>query len=288
MCSSDLKDEEFDRRLRVIEAPGYGIVGKSVTLRVAVEDRGLNRRHANATLTVRRDGEPLRSENAPVGAEQRIERPGVRSIARPSTVIRRANAPSAIAPVRLVNTDGAAMQPADLTAKSAALALALDRLTPRSDSFTVFVQGNAFGFQRSRLERAGNGWKSTEDTRLGPVMQQHTEVSFDAAATMQQVVQTGKVQGIDTRIEVTYAGGRAKGSAATPQPPGAPSPPGSFPIHATRIESSVMSCTAELSVTSPSSYATIRLGSCRHSVTSAGIARSLSRERPMATDSLSG
>jgi hypothetical protein len=45
-------------------------------------------------------------------------------------------------------------------------------------------------------------------------------VSFDASATMQSILQTGKVQGIDTRIEVSYAGGRAKGSAATPQPPG--------------------------------------------------------------------
>jgi predicted Zn-dependent peptidase len=127
---------------------------------------------------------------------------------------------AAIAPVRLVNTDGATMKPADLTAKSAALALALDRLAPRSDSFTVFVQGNPFGFQRSRIERAGTGWKAIEDTQLGPFLQQHTEVSFDATATVQSVLQTGKVQGIDTRIDVTYAGGRAKGSAATPQPPG--------------------------------------------------------------------
>ena len=34
------KGEETDRRLRVIEAPGYGIVGKSVTLRVAIDDLG--------------------------------------------------------------------------------------------------------------------------------------------------------------------------------------------------------------------------------------------------------
>ena len=35
------KGEETDRRLRVIEAPGYGIVGKTVTLRVAIEDLGV-------------------------------------------------------------------------------------------------------------------------------------------------------------------------------------------------------------------------------------------------------
>src|SRR6185312_2219795 len=40
------KDEETDRRLRVIEAPGYGIVGKSVILRVAIEDLGVSHRNA--------------------------------------------------------------------------------------------------------------------------------------------------------------------------------------------------------------------------------------------------
>ena len=35
------KGEETDRRLRVIEAPSYGIVGKTVTLRVAIEDLGV-------------------------------------------------------------------------------------------------------------------------------------------------------------------------------------------------------------------------------------------------------
>ena len=37
---------EVDRRLRLIEAPGYGVVGKSVTLRLAVDDLG---RHARRT-----------------------------------------------------------------------------------------------------------------------------------------------------------------------------------------------------------------------------------------------
>src|SRR6202043_3194940 len=34
------KGEETDRRIRVIEAPGYGIAAKSVDLRVGVEDLG--------------------------------------------------------------------------------------------------------------------------------------------------------------------------------------------------------------------------------------------------------
>ncbi len=71
--------EETDRRLRVIEAPSYGIVGKSVTLRVAVEDLGVAHPAPSANLTIRRDGEPPRVESVPIGAEQRIDVPITRA-----------------------------------------------------------------------------------------------------------------------------------------------------------------------------------------------------------------
>ena len=69
------KSEEIDRRLRVIEAPSYGIVGKTTTLRVAIEDLGVPRPSGSANLTVRRDGEPPRVRSVPLGVEQRIEVP---------------------------------------------------------------------------------------------------------------------------------------------------------------------------------------------------------------------
>jgi len=72
------KGEETDRRLRVIEAPGYGIVGKSATLRVAIEDLGVSH-HGTANLTVRRDGEPPRVMNVPIGVEQTIDLPITRA-----------------------------------------------------------------------------------------------------------------------------------------------------------------------------------------------------------------
>ena len=71
--------EETDRRMRVIEAPGYGIVGKSVTLRVAVEDLGLAHPAPSANLTIRRDGEPPREVSVPIGVEQRIDVPITRA-----------------------------------------------------------------------------------------------------------------------------------------------------------------------------------------------------------------
>ena len=66
------KGEEMDRRLRVIEAPGYGIVGKTVTLRFAVDDLGVNDQPARPpALTIRRDGEPPTVESVPVGSRCR-------------------------------------------------------------------------------------------------------------------------------------------------------------------------------------------------------------------------
>ena len=73
------RGEETDRRLRLIEAPGYGIVGKSVTLRVSIDDLGATPRNATATLTVRRDGDPPRVESVPVGREQLVEIPVTRA-----------------------------------------------------------------------------------------------------------------------------------------------------------------------------------------------------------------
>ncbi len=72
------KGEETDRRLRVIEAPGFGIVGKPVSIRIAVDDLGATSR-GEATLTLRRDGEPPRNSTVAVGREQRIDVPITRA-----------------------------------------------------------------------------------------------------------------------------------------------------------------------------------------------------------------
>jgi hypothetical protein len=77
------KGEETDRRLRIVEAPGYGLVGHSVTLRVVVEDLGVTHSllsgPGTAHLTIRHDGEPPSVESVPVGREQQIEVPITRA-----------------------------------------------------------------------------------------------------------------------------------------------------------------------------------------------------------------
>ena len=71
--------EETDRRIRIVEAPAYGIVGKSVILRVAVDDLGVDHSGQTAPLMLRRDGEPPRTLMVPVNTVQPIEIPITRS-----------------------------------------------------------------------------------------------------------------------------------------------------------------------------------------------------------------
>jgi hypothetical protein len=68
------KAEEWDRRVRVIEAPGYGIVGRTLNLRVVVEDTGHGAPPPGATanLTLRRDGAEPVVQTVPVGEPQTI------------------------------------------------------------------------------------------------------------------------------------------------------------------------------------------------------------------------
>jgi hypothetical protein len=66
---------ETDRRLRVIEAPGFGIVGREVEIRVAVDDLGVPNATGAARLTIRRDGEAPRTESVPIGRDHRIAVP---------------------------------------------------------------------------------------------------------------------------------------------------------------------------------------------------------------------
>jgi hypothetical protein len=68
------RGEEWDRRVRVIEAPGYGIVGRALSLRVVVEDLGHTAPAGDgmANLTLRRDGAAPVVQSVPLGVPQDI------------------------------------------------------------------------------------------------------------------------------------------------------------------------------------------------------------------------
>ena len=73
------KGEEIDRTLRIIEAPSFGLVGHSVTIRLAVDDLGAPPKPGLVRLVVRRDGEPAQVQTLPTGQETGIEIPITRA-----------------------------------------------------------------------------------------------------------------------------------------------------------------------------------------------------------------
>src|SRR5262249_8724239 len=119
-------------------------------------------------------------------------------------------------PVSIVDVEGKALSAEDLAPRTAALQLDLAALVPRRDSFTIALQGNPIGWQRGVLEQTSDGFRYTEDTRLAAFVTQTTILEMDKSGAMRSLKQSGKVQGQDVAIDVTYEGGRAKGTAKTP------------------------------------------------------------------------
>jgi len=123
-----------------------------------------------------------------------------------------------IAPISLVDPEGNPLTPADLSPKVAALDLDLPALVPRRDSFSISLQGNPIGWQRGLLDKTADGFRYTEETHIATFVSQTTVLEMDAMGRMKSVKQNGKVQGQDAMVDVAYAGGRAKGTAETPDP----------------------------------------------------------------------
>lgn len=68
------KPGERDRRIALVEAPRFGIVGRSQTVRLRVIDSGLGM-PATATIVVRRDGEEIARQSVPVNEPAALDIP---------------------------------------------------------------------------------------------------------------------------------------------------------------------------------------------------------------------
>ncbi len=66
-------ENERDRRVALIAAPRFGIVGQSQTITYRVEDQGAS--ETSAQVTVRRDGNVLQTQTVPVGVPQSVDIP---------------------------------------------------------------------------------------------------------------------------------------------------------------------------------------------------------------------
>src|SRR3954470_386534 len=67
------RPNERDRRIQLVSAPRFGIVGQTQTVVLRVEDQGT--RPGPAQLTIRRDGETLETRNVMAGDQVRIQVP---------------------------------------------------------------------------------------------------------------------------------------------------------------------------------------------------------------------
>jgi hypothetical protein len=63
--------DERDRRVALIAAPRFGIVGQSQTITYKVEDQGT--KETSAAVTVRRDGDIIETRTVPVGMPQNVD-----------------------------------------------------------------------------------------------------------------------------------------------------------------------------------------------------------------------
>ena len=92
------RGEETDRRLRLIEAPRYGVVGSSVTLRYIVEDLGPAPADGTAEVAIQRDGLPVSATTVPVGQVQTVTVPVQRE--GPSIIVLNASGlPGEVSPI---------------------------------------------------------------------------------------------------------------------------------------------------------------------------------------------
>ncbi len=127
----------------------------------------------------------------------------------------------AIAPVRLVDVEGKAMDPAELNPTGGPVTFDRSQIVARSDSFQALVQGNVFGGQSAKAVVDGDSIVYSESTVIGPFQQQSTVV-LNRDLSMRRTDQTGLVQGQRTEIHLVYAGGRVKGTSQSPLPGAAP------------------------------------------------------------------
>jgi predicted Zn-dependent peptidase len=128
-----------------------------------------------------------------------------------------------IAPVRLVDIGGNALDPADLNPVAVPAVLDRNQIVAQRDSLQALVQGSVAGSQVYSIDVAGDSIVYTEVTAISMAgLQQRSTVVLNADLTMRRSDQTGTVQGQQTTTHLDYTGGRVKGSAMAPQPTGSP------------------------------------------------------------------
>jgi hypothetical protein len=90
------------------------------------------------------------------------------------------------------------------------------RVRAESDSFTVHVNGQLFGWQKIGAITRGAEWTLFDEATLGTVVQQRSDVRFSSTFVEQSLRQTGTMQGKRMAIVLARENGAFVGTAITP------------------------------------------------------------------------
>ena len=98
------------------------------------------------------------------------------------------------------------------------------KLQESRDSFVINIEGRPMGFMVLAVEALKDGgFRVTDNTQIGEIVRQKTEMLLDNTHRLKRVNQAGTMRGQDARIAVEYDGKKVKGAATRPGPDGATS-----------------------------------------------------------------
>ena len=125
---------------------------------------------------------------------------------------------AAIAPVRLIDTEGNPLTVDDLNPEIVALEFDASQLQARRDSFQFLFQGNPMGGLTRELSREGDVFVYLENMSLGMMGSLTSTLKFDAASyALISVERTGQFGGQPMEVHIIAEDGKITGRATSPQ-----------------------------------------------------------------------
>jgi hypothetical protein len=129
---------------------------------------------------------------------------------------------TAVAPVRIIDINGASLSPDELTPKATALDFDISQIVSAHDSLQISAQGMPLGFLVRDVSRTNGSATYTEQLSIAALgMNQNLELTMELAPlTMGRVDQSVELRGQSAETHLVYDAGRVTGTAQSPDPTG--------------------------------------------------------------------
>lgn len=121
-----------------------------------------------------------------------------------------------IAPVTLLDIEGAPLDPAALEVRASGTAFDAERLEIGTRTYRVLVQGTPFGTARTVMDRQGDEWAGTTRLEAGPLAQT-VEVRFARDFTPIALTSSASQGGMEMGSDLRHENGRVTGEIRLPE-----------------------------------------------------------------------